>query len=134
MLQSYFVIGLRNLLKQKTFSVIKIAGLALGLATSMILFLYIQEDLSYDRHHSQYDRIVRVLTIDNAEGVSSKLVGVTQPRMGPAATEELPDVVEYVRFTGGGQYDLNYNDKALKSTAAFRVDPSVFKVVRAGDL
>lgn len=128
MFQSYFVIGLRNLLKQKTFSTIKIAGLALGLATSIILFLFIQEDLSYDRHNTNYDRIVRLLTIDNAEGVSSKLVGVTQPRLGPAATEELPEVVEYVRFTGGGQYDLSYNDKALKSTAAFRVDPSIFKV------
>jgi putative ABC transport system permease protein len=69
-----------------------------------------------------------LLTIDNAEGVSSKLVGVTQPRLGPAATEELPEVVEFVRFTGGGQYDLSYNDKALKSTASFRVDPSVFKI------
>ena len=128
MFQSYFIIGLRNLLKQKTFSVIKIAGLALGLATSIILYLYIQEDLSYDRHNTNYDRIVRVLTIDNAEGVSSKLVGVTQPRLGPAATEELPEVVEYVRFTGGGQYDLNYDDKALKSIAAFRTDPSIFKV------
>jgi putative ABC transport system permease protein len=128
MLQSYFIIGLRNILKQKTFSIIKITGLALGLATSMVLFLYIQEDLSYDRHHQNYDRIVRLLTIDNAEGVSSKLVGVTQPRLGPAATEELPEVLEYVRFTGGGQYDLSYDDKSLKSTAAFRVDPSVFKV------
>ena len=128
MFQSYFVIGLRNLLKQKTFSIIKITGLALGLATSIILYLYIQEDLSYDRHHSNYDRIVRLLTIDNAEGVSSKLVGVTQPRLGPAATEELPEVLDYVRFTGGGQYDLSYNDKSLKSTAAFRTDPSVFKI------
>jgi putative ABC transport system permease protein len=128
MLQSYFIIGLRNLLKQKTFSIIKIVGLALGLATSIILYLFIQEDLSYDRYHSNYDRIVRLLTIDNAEGVSSKLVGVTQPRLGPAAAEELPEVVEFVRFTGGGQYDLSYNDKALKSTASFRVDPSVFKV------
>lgn len=128
MFQSYFVIGLRNLLKQKGFSFIKIAGLALGLATSIILYLYILEDLSYDRHNTKYDRIVRLLTIDNAEGVSSKLVGVTQPRLGPAATEELPEVLEFVRLTGGGQYDLSYHDKALKSTAAFRTDPSIFKV------
>lgn len=128
MLQSYFIIGLRNLMKQKGFAVIKIAGLALGLAASLIIYLYVIEDLSYDKFHPNHDRIVRLLTIDNAEGVSSKLVGVTQPRLGPAAKDELPEVVESVRFTGGGQYDLAYGDKTLKSKAAFRVDPSVFYV------
>lgn len=128
MLKSYFIIGLRNLLKQKGYSIIKMAGLAFGLAASMVIYLYIAEDLSYDTFNSNYNHIVRVLTIDSAEGVSSKLVGVTQPRLGPAANEELPEVVNCVRFTGGGQYDLSYEDKTLKSTAAFRVDPSVFEV------
>ena len=128
MFRNYFIIGLRNLIKQKGYSFIKIAGLAFGLATSMIIYLYVREDLSYDAFHSKFDRIVRVLTIDSAEGVSSKHVGVSQPRLGPAAEEELPEVVESVRFTGGGRYDLSYNDKALKCEAAFRVDPSVFDV------
>ncbi len=128
MLRSYFIIGLRNLLKQRGFSVIKIAGLAFGLASAFIIYLFVLEDLSYDTFHRQHDRIVRLLTIDSAEGVSSKLVAVTQPRLGPAATEELPEVVESVRLTGGGQYDLGYGDKTLKCKAAFRADPSVFKV------
>lgn len=128
MLRSYFITGLRNLMKQKGYSFIKISGLALGLAASMIIYLYVREDLSYDKFHDNYNRIVRVLTIDSAEGVSSKLVGVTQPRLGPAAEEELPEVIESVRFTGGGQYDLTYEDKVLKCDAAFRVDPAVFDV------
>ena len=128
MFKNYFIIGLRNLLKQKGYSVIKIAGLAFGLAASMVIYLYIAEDLSYDKFNANYGNIVRLLTIDSAEGVSSKLVGVTQPRLGPAANEELPEVVNCVRFTGGGQYDLSYEGKTLKSTASFRVDPSVFEV------
>ena len=128
MLKSYFTIGLRNLLSQKIYSFIKIIGLSLGLAASMMIYLYIQEDLSYDTIHQNYSRIVRLLTIDSAEGVSSKLVGVTQPRLAPAAEEELPEVVESVRFTGGGRYDLSYNDNVLRCDAAFRVDPSVFDI------
>ncbi len=128
MLKSYFVIGIRNLFSQKVYSFIKIIGLAFGLAVSIMIYLYIQEDLSYDAMHSKFDRIVRILTIDSAEGVSSKHVGVTQPRLAPAAKEELPEVVESVRFTGGGRYDLSYNDNILKCEAAFRVDPSVFDV------
>jgi putative ABC transport system permease protein len=128
MFKNYFVIGLRNLLKQKGYSFIKIAGLAFGLAASMIIYLYVREDLSYDSFNSNYKKIVRVLTIDSAEGVSSKHVGVTQPMLGPTAESELPEVVKYVRFTGGGRYDLSYEDKALKCDAAFRVDPSIFDV------
>lgn len=128
MFKNYFTIGLRNLAKQKGYTFIKIAGLAFGLAASMIIYLYVREDLSYDKFNKNYDRIVRVLTIDNAEGVSSKLVGVSQPRLGPAAEEELPEVVESVRFTGGGRYDLSYNDNTLKCEAAFRVDPQVFTI------
>ncbi|HYC85240.1 MAG TPA: ABC transporter permease, partial [Chryseosolibacter sp.] len=128
MFKNYFVIGLRNLLKQKGYSFIKIAGLAFGLAASMMIYLYVREDLSYDKFNEKYNRIVRVLTIDSAEGVSSKLVGVTQPALGPAAKTELPEVTEVVRFTGGGRYDLSYNDNALKCEAAFRVDPTVFDV------
>ncbi len=113
---------------QKGYSFIKIIGLSFGLAASIMIYLYIQEDLSYDTVHQKYNRIVRLLTIDSAEGVSSKLVGVTQPRLAPAAKEELPEVIESVRFTGGGRYDLSYNENVLKCEAAFRVDPSVFEV------
>ena len=128
MLKNYFTIALRNLAKEKGYSFIKIAGLALGLAASMIIFLYVREDLSFDTFHSKYNRIVRVLTIDSAEGVSSKLVGVTQPQLGPVAEEELPEVLESVRITGGGRYDLGYEGNALKCEAAFRVDPSIFDI------
>ena len=128
MLKSYFITGIRSLLSQKVYSFIKILGLSFGLAASIMIYLYVKEDLSYDTMHEKYNRIVRILTIDSAEGVSSKHVGVTQPRLAPAAKEELPEVIESVRFTGGGRYDLSYQDKVLKCEAAFRVDPSVFDV------
>lgn len=128
MLKSYLVVAARNLLKQKAYSIIKIAGLAFGLATSIVIYLYIIEDLSYDTMHANYHRMVRLLTIDNGEGVSSKRVGVTQPMLGPTAKAELPEVVESVRFLSRGRYDLSHNDQSLKCEAAFRVDPSVFDV------
>jgi putative ABC transport system permease protein len=128
MLKSYIVIGIRNLLKQKGYSVIKIAGLALGLAASLVIYLYVQEDLSYDTFHRNHDRIARLLTIDNAEGVSSKLVGVTAPALGPALETELPEVLKAARLSGGGQLDLSYKDNVLKSDAGFRTESSFFEI------
>lgn len=128
MFKSYFIIALRNLSKEKVYTFAKVAGLALGLAVALIIYLYVREDLSYDTFHSRYDRIVRVLTIDSAEGVSSKLVGVSQPQLGPTAESELPEVVRSVRMTGGGRYDLSYGDESLRCERAMRVDPAIFDV------
>lgn len=127
MLKSYFISGIRNLLKQRVYSLIKITGLALGLSASTIIYLFVREDLSYDTFHPNYDRIVRLLTIDQAEGVSSKLVGVTPPPLGPAAEAELPEVILSTRLSGGGnRLDLSYEDKLLKCDAAFRTESSFF--------
>jgi putative ABC transport system permease protein len=137
MLKSFFTIGIRNLLKQKGYSFIKIAGLALGLAASMLIFLYVSEDLSYDKFNSNYNHIARALTIDKGEGVSSKLVGVTPPAMGPAVNQELPEVIDEVRILNQGRYDLGYGDKTLKCDGAFYTESSFFHVfdfpIIAGD-
>jgi putative ABC transport system permease protein len=94
----------------------------------MVIYLYVLEDLSYDTYHHNYKNIVRLLTIDNAEGVSSKLVGVTAPPLGPAAEAELPEVLKSARINGGGQLDLSYGDKALKCDAGFRSESSLFEI------
>ncbi len=128
MFQSYFTIGLRNLLRQKGYSFIKIAGLAFGLAASMIIYLYVQEDLSYDKFNHNYNNIARLLTIDQAEGVSSKLVGVSPPALGPAVEAELPEVLKSVRISGGGRLDLSYEENLLKCDAGFRTESSFFEI------
>lgn len=128
MLKNYFTTGLRSLLKQKVFSVINVAGLAFGMTACLVIYLYVQEDLSYDKFNKNYDNIARLLTIDNAEGVSSKLVGVTTPPLGPAAETELPEVLKSVRVNGGGKLDLSYEDNLLKCDAGFRTESSFFEV------
>ncbi|GHM98884.1 ABC transporter permease [Cytophagales bacterium WSM2-2] len=128
MLKNYFTTGLRSLLKQKGFSLINVIGLAFGMTACLVIYLYVQEDLSYDRFNKNYDRIARLLTIDNAEGVSSKLVGVTTPPLGPAAEAELPEVIKSVRINGGGRLDLSYENNLLKCDAGFRTESSLFEI------
>ncbi|WP_194775693.1 ABC transporter permease [Pararhodonellum marinum] len=128
MLKSYFLIGIRNLTREKWFSLIKILGLALGLAAAFILGLYIQEDLSFDRFHTDSSRIYRVLTLDMAEGVSSKLVGVTPAALGPAMVEELPEVTNAVRLRQQGRLNISYEDKLLRCEGCFRTESSFFEI------
>ncbi len=60
MIKNYFKIAFRNLLRNKAFTAINIFGLATGIATCLIIMLYVQNELSYDRFNKKADRIVRV--------------------------------------------------------------------------
>lgn len=128
MLKNYFKIAFRNLFKHGIYSIIKIGGLAIGLAAALVIILFVKEDLSYDTMHSKYDRIMRVLTIDSAQGVDSKLVGVSQPALGPAVKAELPEVEHVARILNLGKIALKYNDKLLKSEGAFFAESEFFEV------
>ncbi len=68
MIKSYFRIGWRNLLRNKGYSFINIGGLAAGLVVVMLIGLWIYDEISYDRYHSNHDRIARIWVNHNFNG------------------------------------------------------------------
>ncbi|PIQ21624.1 MAG: hypothetical protein COW65_07970 [Cytophagales bacterium CG18_big_fil_WC_8_21_14_2_50_42_9] len=91
---SYFKIAWRNLFRQKAFSFINILGLAIGLACSILILLWVQDELSYDRFHAQADNLYRLTctTPDIKAAVS------TAP-MAAALKAQLPEVKNAVRLS-----------------------------------
>ena len=70
MVQNYFKIAVRNILKQKTYSCINISGLAIGITACIMIALWIQDELSRDTYHNNYENTYRIITInDNPEGI-----------------------------------------------------------------
>ena len=128
MLKSYFKIAVRNLIKNKGISFINITGLAIALTCSILIVLHIQTELSYDKQHSNYERIFRVLTIDKALGVSSNLVGITLPALGPAMKAEFPEVVESVRLSRSGKNLVEYNNNTLYTNDLVYAESTLFSV------
>lgn len=128
MLKNYMTVALRNLLNQKFYSIIKILGLAIGLASSILIALFVYEDLSYDGFNTKKERIVRILTIDNAEGVQSKRVGVTYPGFAPAIQRDVPEVINSVRIFNQGRVPLRVGDNLLSSEGAYRTESSFFEI------
>lgn len=128
MLKNYIVIALRNLLRHRGYSLLNLAGLAAGLSCCILIILFIREDLSYDTFHERSSRIARVLTIDNAQGVSSQLVGVSYPALGPALVQELPEVVGQVRVAVQGQPQFSYGDKTIRAENSLLTESSFFEV------
>ncbi|MGE5860351.1 MAG: ABC transporter permease [Ignavibacteria bacterium] len=128
MLKNYIKIAFRNLLKNKGISFINITGLAIALSSAILILLHVQSELSFDMQHSKADRIFRVLTIDKALGVSSNLVGITLPALGPAMKEEFPEVEETVRFSRSGRNLIEYENKTSYTSDLVYAEPNLFKV------
>ncbi|MCF6407595.1 ABC transporter permease [Chitinophaga filiformis] len=96
MLKSYLKIALRNLWKNKIFTTINIAGLALGMACALLIIFHVKQELSYDEGYSKADRIFRVTLQGKGEG--ARHWAATSFPTGPALQEEFPEVVNIVRF------------------------------------
>lgn len=128
MFRNYLKIAIRSLLKSRGTSVINILGLSIGMASCIIIFLFVQNELSYDRFHSKSNNIFRVLTIDEALGVSSNLVGITLPALGASMDSEFPEVNNRVRMIPQGRQMINYEQQGFYTEHFAYAEPSLFEL------
>src|SRR5215210_5792989 len=97
MLKNNCKIAWRNLLNNKVFSAINIFGLAVGLACCILMFLFIQHELSYDKFHSNSKNLYRVTSV--AEGTNGKTdLAVTPSPWAPLMKKDYPEIKEFVRL------------------------------------
>ena len=97
MFRNYLTIAFRILWNNKVFSIINMLGLAIGMAAALILFHYVRFEKSYDTFHENAENIYRVNLAYETGDWSPKL-GTNYPGCGPLLKEEIPDVLDYVRF------------------------------------
>jgi putative ABC transport system permease protein len=97
MFTNYLKIAWRNLLKNKTFSLINIIGLASGLACFILITLYITDELSYDRQHEKADRIYRINS-DIRFGGTDLIMAVSSDPMGATLKKDYPQVEQFARI------------------------------------
>jgi len=102
MFKNYFKIALRNLAKNKVYSVINIAGLSMGLACAMLILLYTKDEVSYDRFLPGVKQIYRITNKQiNPDGSILGMGGNSSAYHGLAFAAGVPEIVSVVRFQGG---------------------------------
>ncbi|UCE08669.1 MAG: ABC transporter permease, partial [bacterium] len=125
MLKNYLKIAVRNLIKQKRYSLINILGLAIGLACFILIMLWVQDELSFDRFHKNADHLYRV-TIKNAS--MDKFWAITPLALSDAIKTEYPGIDNSARYTNiPMRYLFTYQEEKIEFDAAF-VDPAFFKM------
>lgn len=132
MIRNYFKVSCRNMLRQKVFSALNVSGLAIGLTCFILIFLFVSEEVSYDRFHTNSDRIYRVLEHFESEGVGEHSASQPFPA-GPALKSEFPRQVEHaVRLFNFQSPSLalanKVADKAFNESRLFFADSTFLKV------
>jgi putative ABC transport system permease protein len=126
LIQNHLKIAIRNLFKHKAISVINISGLAIGMACCIVMLLFVQDELSYDRFHERADRIYRVVAEFKSEKHTDDFAR-TQAPLAPALLEEFPEVVDAVRLTGSREL-VSYGRKEFWESGFMMADPNIFHV------
>lgn len=127
MIKNYLKLAFRNLYKSKAHTLINISGLAVGMASVILILLWIQNELSHDRFYKKIDRIY---TINNKDTVNGKLEAWnnTPKIMGPTIKAEFPEVEDVVRINDyGANFLLTVGDKHLNLHGDF-VDSTFFNI------
>ena len=127
MLSNYLKIAYRNLLRSKAFSAINIVGLSLGLATCMIIGLFVLDELSFDRFHEKADRIVRVTFRANMSGNKINEANVMPPTA-KTLQRDYPEVLEATRLRNAGAFIMEKQEKTFKEEGVAFADSNFFQV------
>jgi putative ABC transport system permease protein len=125
MIKSYFKTAFRNLRRNKTFSVIKILGLSIGLTACMLIFLYTKDELSYDQFHKNKAQLFRIIQNLKFGADAPQTIGITTPVMGEIFAAEIPEVKQYVRINGESVTVKKKNNDILTGQCLF-VDGNFF--------
>jgi len=127
MLKSYITITIRNLIRNKTYALINIFGLALGISICTIIFLLIRYELSYDKFHSKIDRIYRVVSsTTNVDGIKHRAT-VPYPT-GGAIAEEITDLEVVTQIHWDYERQINIGDERFYQDGIAFADSAFFDV------
>jgi len=127
MLKSYLTIALRYLKRHKIYSFINISGLAVGMACCVLILLWIDDEIRYDRFHEQTKNLYRIVNDLNFGPISQLTEGTAYP-LGPALKKEIPEVREIVRILPTRRLLVAHGGKKYYEENFYFADPSLFAI------
>ena len=127
MLKNYLKIALRNIKKHRGYSLINIGGLAFGMACGILILLWVQDEMSFDKFHNNSDDLYIIGTQDRSANDTRQSAG-TPPALGPVLKAEYPEILNATRFVNGyANMVISYGDKRFNEYVR-AADPSVLEM------
>lgn len=113
--------------KDKFHYFLKILGISTGIACAIVIFLYLQHELGYDRYHAKSERIYRISSTYVTSGEPIRF-NATSPALGPRLSEEFPEIQSFTRIVRTGNTLFQYKDAIFYEDQIYLADPAVFDI------
>jgi putative ABC transport system permease protein len=117
--------SLRSFKRQRSYIIINILGLSIGIACSLLIALYVLNESSYDKFNVKKDRIVRLI-LNGKIGAQEVIASYTCAPMGPTMAKEFPEVEDFLRMDGIGPTVIEYNNQTFTEAHMLQADSSFF--------
>ena len=128
MIKNYLKIAFRNIWRYKLLSALNILSLSLGIAACLLIYLFINDEQSFDAFHTQKDAIYRMDEIQSFPGTNTQNVALTMPGMGPALHRDYPEVLNYTRVWERGRSLFERDDERFLIENIFSVDSTFLRM------
>ncbi len=128
MVKNYLKIALRNIKKYKAFSFINILGLSIGISCCLLILLFVQDELGYDRYHEKADRIYRLVDSFDVQGGISRHYALSSAPFAPMLKKDFPEIEDAVRLFPGRRRLVSYGEKKFYEDGLFFADASLFHI------
>lgn len=136
MISNYYKVSIRNILRNKTFSFLNISGLSVGIASCILILIYVNNELSYDKYNSNYDNTYRVIHYYGEQGVEPDYATLPTKEyqvwgnapVAPAMQDYFPEVEKVFRFTSDAPWLFSYNGTTYSETDILFADSTAFDV------
>jgi len=128
MIKNLLLVALRNFKRDKSYSLLNILGLTIGITLSLFLIFYIKDELSYDRYNEKASRIYRINSHIKEADKDTMRWAVTPFPMAPALANDYPEVEEAVRFISNGKVMYKNGDLRIYEDKVFVADSNLFRV------
>ena len=127
MIKNYLKTAFRNILKKKSFSAINIIGLAIGMCVSLLMLLFVWNEVTYDRFNDNSENIYRVALSIDAQGRKLEIASIPAP-MGPGLVDNFPEVIRVGRLRNRGDAVISYEDKLIDESKIMYADSGIFDI------
>ena len=131
MIKNYLLIAFRNARRNKAYTFINLLGLAIGITSSLMILLFVVDEVSYDRHNEHFKEIYRIWVKGKIQGNEIEAALSNAP-MGATLKADFPEVVDFTRlFTFDGDPKVRFEEKVFIEENFYYVDSTFFNVFTA---
>ena len=126
MIKNYFLTAWRNLWKNRTFSLLNISGLAVGISCAALIFLWVEDERTFNNYFTNQDHLYQVMDNQQYDGKTYTFASLPGP-FAKAAKEEIPGIKNIARTNWGSRVLFNYGEKSVYANG-FYADASFLTI------